>query len=176
MLRHCDVIATGRPLSISRRRVRLGRLVVGGALAAVALSGCLREPHTTPTVYEIPASYSGWVVVEYGQRDAPALPVEAGKRVLRISATGFLATSSPQESGIVHQEFYRIDAGGHRTQLEDVSLRQDVGPKAAEMSFPDVVVCCFQTGDRTEQGRRRTFDGFYVGHGPSGYEVPWPRP
>jgi hypothetical protein len=143
-------------------------------VTAVLLGGCVNAAHTTPTVYEIPASYTGWVIVQFDAPAAAALPVESGKRVLRIPPDGFLATSSQQETGILHQEFYQIDANGQRTQLEDVSLRQDIGPRASEMTFPEVVVCCLHTGDRTEDGHREMFEGFYVGRGPSGADPPWP--
>ena len=151
------------------------RLLSGVVVFALALAGCRLEEQATPTVFEIPASYSGWVVVELNDSTASPLPVVAGKRVVRISPSGFVATSSPQEFGVQHLEFFQVATDGSRVQLEDVSLRPDIGAKVAEMSFGDVIVCCFQTGESTDAGNHRLFEGFYVGRGPSGETAPWPR-
>jgi uncharacterized protein DUF6843 len=134
------------------------------------------DKDATPAVFEIPASYSGWVVVEYGDSASPPLSVVDGKRVLPIPPSGFLTTSSSQEVGTQQWEFYRVAADGTRLPVEDVSARWDIGQKAAEMSFGIDVVCCFHTGESTSESGHRTFDTFYVGRGPAGYDLPpWPQ-
>ena len=141
------------------------RLLLGATIVAVSLTGCeLVEKHASPEVFFVPASYSGWVVVEYSDPGAPPLPVVAGKRVLWIPPSGFLTTSSPMEFGIQHSEFYSVAADGTQVRLEDVDMNADIGTKAAEMIFDRVVVCCGHYGD--------FWEAFYVGHGPAGYDVP----
>ena len=151
------------------------RLLGGIVAITLALAGCDIDDHATAAVFEVPASYSGWVVVEYSDNASPSLPTVAGNRVLRIPPSGFLTTSSTQEVGTQHWEFYQVAADGTRVPLEDVSVRWDVGPKAAEMRFGVDVVCCFHTGESMAEGGHRVFDTFYVGRGPAGYDLPpWP--
>lgn len=144
---------------------RCFRLLVAAAVAAASLTGCeLLEKHASPEVIFVPANYTGWAVVEYSVPGAPPLPVVAGKRVLRVPPSGLLTTSSPMEFGIQHTEFYRVAADGTQRPLENVDRNQDIGVRAAEMTFDNVIVCCGHYGDSSEV--------FYVGHGPAGYDVP----
>jgi hypothetical protein len=146
--------------------------------ALVLLVGCGPEKHTTPTVYEIPASVSGWIVVQFNESTAPALPMIGGKRVVRIPPSGFLATSSPQETGIIDRKFYQIAADGTRTTLDDISSRYHQAGESeqddAQKTSPTIFVCCTHTGDSTAHGNHRYFEGFYVGHGPAGNPPDWP--
>jgi len=48
----------------------------------------------TPSVYELPEGYHGWVLINFGRPDCPPLPTENGKPIFRIPKSGVLCTSS----------------------------------------------------------------------------------
>jgi hypothetical protein len=54
----------------------------------------LMKPKRTPSVYELPEGYHGWVLISFGRPDCPALPAENGKPIFRIPKSGVLCTSS----------------------------------------------------------------------------------
>ena len=58
----------------------------------VCFVGCVKQ--RTPSAYEIPEGFVGWVTIDYGQSDAPALPLKDDRRIFLISPDGHLATSS----------------------------------------------------------------------------------
>ena len=148
-----------------------------GDLAFVLFAGILGcgKPDTTPVVYEIPASFSGWVVIEYEVPSAPPLPKVGKELVVVVPPDGYLATSSRQELGILHERFVAVDAGGRRTPLVDASADRVTGPGAREQTFPDPIVCCRHHGvSQFEDGPVRKFAGFYVGRGPAGDPPDWP--
>lgn len=71
------------------------------------LMGCGGKDRT-PCVYEMPADFRGWVIIEYSRSDGSPIPVESGKRVFRIPASGYLCTSSPMEGGSAKDEWYLV--------------------------------------------------------------------
>lgn len=132
------------------------------------MSGAARA---TPCRYDLPAGFTGWIVVRFAVEGAPPLPIEEARRVFRIPAGGYLETSSPQEAGILDHAYAYVDAAGRRTPLENLGLR---APGAAYVAHPAVVVCGYNTGDRVVGGERRWYEGFYVGRGPAGDPPMWP--
>jgi hypothetical protein len=151
----------------------IGRVLACGMI--VSIFGCGREARTTPVTYELPPGLSGWVAVELEVADAPPLPIVDGRRVVRFPASGRVATSSKQESGILDQVYVVVDADGRRTPLVDASMDRTTGPNASLTEFPAPVVCCWHSGVAQVQGQpTRKFEGFHVGRGPAGDPPPWP--
>jgi hypothetical protein len=122
--------------------------ILWAILISTFAAGCVR--HTTPCVYEFPDGYSGWVVIEYGKQGAPALPVVDGRRVIRLDETGYLATSTGQEFGILDDRFVYI--GSQRREFGGTSSAG--GPR----------IWARRTGSFQETGSaKRGFDMFFVG-------------
>ncbi len=93
-----------------------GEVFVAAALTIALVAAC--ERHRTPCVYEVGEHYRGWILVEFGRPDCPAIPLENGKLVFRLTDTGELCTKSPTEYGWAKDEFYFVGAGGRRS-IED---------------------------------------------------------
>ena len=74
-----------------------------------------------PERYLIPAGYSGWVRVDYGQKSAPSLPVEDGRRLIKFDANGKAVTSSAPLTGHGKDEFF-YDSGAKRTVLSTAGV------------------------------------------------------
>ncbi len=72
--------------------------------------------HGTPQRFLIPAGYTGWVHLDFRQAEAPPLPFEAGRRLLKIAPDGTLRTSSDPPTGFERQDFYYY-SGEQRTRL-----------------------------------------------------------
>lgn len=94
-------------------------------LLLVASFGCEKandfvrgqEEMRAPEKYIIPKGYVGWVRVDLGVPGAAALPVEDGRLVFNIPATGRLETSSKLEEGWAYDEYYYCDVAGHCERL-----------------------------------------------------------
>ena len=114
-------------------------LVASGAFAAL-LTGC------TPRVYEVPAGYTGWVIVEHGVVACAPLPVEHGEVVHRVPASGALCTSDPKEGGWLRHDSY-FEVGSQR-----IAIPSDGPPSARRVWSP---------GDG--QNGPYEFDAFFVG-------------
>src|SRR5580704_841536 len=67
-----------------------------------------------PERFLIPAGYTGWVRVEFRQKNAPPLPTEDGRLLLKLDEHGTLQTSSDPQSGHGKDDFFYY-AGGRRT-------------------------------------------------------------
>ena len=146
------------------RRV-LPRLVV----AILWFAGCGdRTRSVIATDYQIPAGYTGWVTVEFSVAEAAPLVSRDGVRQIRVSASGTLATATPQQRGIVHNRFFFVDDAGHTTAIEWPESMHGADPQTANRTHDQPVILRLVTGDATEGNRRRTFEQFYVGRGPSG--------
>jgi hypothetical protein len=74
-----------------------------------------------PERFLIPAGYSGWVRVDFRQKSAPPLPMEDGRRLLKLDAQGALQTSSDPEPGHGRDDFFYY-SGDHRTQLSNAGV------------------------------------------------------
>lgn len=93
--------------------------------AALLLVAFACYPIRTPVTWELPPAYSGWVYVQYENPACPPLPVEAGRRIIRISVSGRLCTSSRYETGDAVDEFVFVSSDGVRTKIpaDEVSAR-----------------------------------------------------
>jgi hypothetical protein len=67
----------------------------------------------------IPADFVGWVEVNYGARNMPALQIEDGVLIFRIPSDGVLATSSALEEGWAKDQYFYYSQDGSITELRD---------------------------------------------------------
>jgi len=74
-----------------------------------------------PERYLIPAGYNGWIRIDYQQKNAPPLPVEDGRRLIKFDANGKTATSSTPLSGHGKDEFFYV-SGNKRTPLSTAGV------------------------------------------------------
>ena len=74
-----------------------------------------------PERFLIPAEYRGWVRVEFRRKDAPPLPMEDGRRLLKLNAQGTLQTSSDPQLGHGRDDFFYY-SGDRRTQLSNAGV------------------------------------------------------
>ena len=74
-----------------------------------------------PERFLIPVGYSGWVRVDFRQKGAPPLPMEDGRRLLKLNAQGALQTSSDPELGHGRDEFFYY-SGERRTPLSSAGV------------------------------------------------------
>jgi len=77
-------------------------------LMLLFLVGCTQD--RTPCVYEIPAGYRGWVLIEYERADCPPLVRQGGKLYISVPASGYLCTSTALESGSARDEYFFVGA------------------------------------------------------------------
>ncbi len=70
-----------------------------------------------PVRYLVPASYVGWVVIDFDIAGAPPLPVRAGAVECAIPVSGRLRTSSLPEFGVALDDWESVDAAGQRTPV-----------------------------------------------------------
>jgi hypothetical protein len=75
----------------------------------VLFSSC--EKRRTPTAYELPKNYTGWVTVKYEKPGAPPLKETDGYLKIKISDNGFAETSSKIEEGWAEDKYYWIESG-----------------------------------------------------------------
>jgi hypothetical protein len=74
-----------------------------------------------PERFLIPAGYSGWVRVDFRQKDAPPLPMEDGRLLLKLNAQGALQTSSDPQLGHGRDDFF-YNSGDRRTPLSNAGV------------------------------------------------------
>src|SRR6202023_3244609 len=80
----------------------------------IAVSVSPRNATPRSLRFLISEGHTGWVRVEFEVPDAPPLPVEAGKTVLRIPPSGILQTSSPEQYGWAKDEYFFYSSTGSR--------------------------------------------------------------
>ena len=59
-----------------------------------------------PERFLIPAGYSGWVRIDFRHKDAPPLPMEDGRLLLKLNEQGTLETSTDPQSGHGKDDFF----------------------------------------------------------------------
>jgi hypothetical protein len=74
-----------------------------------------------PERFLIPAGYSGWVRVDFRQKGAPPLPMEDGRRLLKLNAQGTLLTSSDPQLGHGRDDFF-YHSGDRRTPVSNAGV------------------------------------------------------
>ncbi len=105
--------------SSSSRFILLGVLGLPVLIAAIVFGPAaldLTIHRRSPERFLIPAGYIGWVRIDFRQPSAPALPMEEGRRVLKLTHDGTLKTSSEIRPGGGDDEFFYY-SGDQRTHL-----------------------------------------------------------
>jgi hypothetical protein len=74
-----------------------------------------------PERFLIPAGYSGWVRVNFRQKDALPLRTEDGRLLLKLNAQATLQTSSDPQSGHGADDFFYY-SGARRTPLSNAGV------------------------------------------------------
>jgi hypothetical protein len=74
-----------------------------------------------PERFLIPAGYKDWVRVDFRQKDAPPLPTEDGRLLLKLNEHGALRTSSDPQPGHGRDDFYYY-SGDRRTPLSNAGV------------------------------------------------------
>jgi hypothetical protein len=74
-----------------------------------------------PERFLIPAGYSGWVRVDFRHKDAPPLPMEDGRLLLKLDLQGTLQTSSDPQLGHGRDDFF-FYSGDRRTPLSNAGV------------------------------------------------------
>jgi hypothetical protein len=74
-----------------------------------------------PERFLIPAGYSGWVRVDFRHKDAPPLPMEDGRLLLKLDAQGTLQTSSDPPLGHGRDDFFYY-SGDRRTPVSNAGV------------------------------------------------------
>ncbi len=74
-----------------------------------------------PERFLIPAGYNGWVRIDFRQKDAPPLPTEDGRLLLKLDSQGTLRTSSDPLAGHGKDDFYYYSGDG-RTPLSNLGV------------------------------------------------------
>jgi hypothetical protein len=88
------------PIAILGLPIFIAAAVFGPAAFDLAFH---RRP---PERYLIPAGFTGWVRIDYRQKNAPPLPVEDGHRLFKLNAQGTIATSVDPRSGHGKDDFF----------------------------------------------------------------------
>jgi hypothetical protein len=74
-----------------------------------------------PERFLMPVGYSGWVRVDFRHKDAPPLPMEDGRLLLKLDAQGTLQTSSDPQLGHGRDDFFYY-SGDRRTPLSNAGV------------------------------------------------------
>ena len=74
-----------------------------------------------PERFLIPAGFSGWARINFRQKNAPPLPTEAGRVLLKLNAQGTLQTSADPLVGHGKDDFYYY-SGDQRTPLSNAGV------------------------------------------------------
>jgi hypothetical protein len=99
-----------------------------------------------PCVFEVPEGFRGWILVEHDRPGCPPTPVENGKRVYRIPASGRLCVGdSIDYDSFAKDEFYFV--GSSRTPIPEESPGHEGLLRAGGVGGPG----------------NRTFEHYFVG-------------
>jgi hypothetical protein len=129
--------------------------ILAGAVTLALLTGCglwmgvsARHSIRLSSRFLIPEGYTGWVRIEFEVQGAPALPMEGGEFILRISPDGVLRTSSAERYGWAKDHYYYYSAQGVRPL-------PDSGPAA--------LVWGKINGEGAGAAGKRKYEEFFVG-------------
>jgi hypothetical protein len=97
------------PSGPARIIVGISSLVILTTLAIWIGLG-VRQSSVRSWRFLIPEGYTGWVRIEFEIQNAPALPNEGGRFVIKIPAGGVLRTSSPEQYGPANDQYFYYSA------------------------------------------------------------------
>ncbi len=95
-------------------RVCVSALTLALLIVALWLGMSTRNSTQRASHFLIPEGYTGWVRIEFEVQGAPSLPVEGGQYIVKISSSGVLQTSSPEQYGWAHDHYDYYSAQGRR--------------------------------------------------------------
>jgi hypothetical protein len=128
-------------------------------LAACGLAACTHAPQATR--YIIESGTTGWVKIKYNRGDAPALPVETGLAVVRVSRDLTIDTKNAMQPSWEKSEFYLRGRDGRMVRLStttDDDHRQLWGMEKISDSDGDREVFFVGSPEKfTNAGRVRNF-------------------
>jgi len=109
-------------------------------------------PSESPSVYVLPARFTGWVTVTFEVAGAPALPFEGDAQLVRVPSSGKVSTSSPLSTGT--RRFWAEGSDWQRTALDEPteSTPEQVHERPVVLGY----------------NAEGTAARFYVGVGPAG--------
>src|ERR1035441_3603672 len=119
------IVLLGRQLLVDlrggrRRSAKPMTNMVRTSLCACLLILAACRPAWKRELWIIPRDYVGWLRLDYSVTDQPALPVENGRYIVRMPATGRMQTSSMNTASIDTNEYAVEDSTG-RHRLESFS-------------------------------------------------------
>jgi len=88
-----------------------------------------------PTTFLIPTKFEGSYKVIYGEECGINPPIENGRIILQIPASGILIIQSEFESGIIDHEYYFIDKDSKRTKIENYDNYSDKAKNIPSVSL-----------------------------------------
>jgi hypothetical protein len=107
--------------SLMRRAVKYLSIAIGGllliplfVLILMFVEGWVRRP----LLYEFPAGFRGWYIIEFNRRDCPPLGRRAAYVVISIPPSGRLCTSSPMPKGWRYYRAVYVNTDGQHDDLD----------------------------------------------------------
>jgi len=137
----------------TRRSVQMGAGICTFALllgVALWLTIDARHSIRRSSRFLIPEGYVGWVRIEFQVNGAPALPVEGGEYLFKVSPSGLLRTSSPEEFGWAKDHFFYYSEKGTR-------ILQETGPGGGGLIWGKI------NGEESGSQGKRKYEEFFVG-------------
>lgn len=123
------------------------RLLAVSCVAMLALAGCSKA--RTASVYEIPEGFTGWVLIEFGNKNCPPLERKDGKHIIVIGSDGHFCTSSQLEYGWAKDTYFYV--GKSRTEIQST------------MSGGSGLIWGGSTGGVQTGSVEKTYTRFFVG-------------
>jgi len=104
-------------------------------VASIGAIFLLTQGVARPELWEIPAGYQGWVLVQHSDPSCPRTDSQGIFEVIRVSADGRACTSSDIARGWFYARYQYVD-DGKRTDIDDRSVNSGhVNWSAARSAF-----------------------------------------
>jgi hypothetical protein len=135
-----------RPARITVLIALLVAVIAAAAWFSFGAHSILRRPAR----FWIPEGYVGWVTVEFEIPNAPPLPIEDGRYVFRIPASGDLKTSSSEQLAAGKREYSYVSERG-------------LAVIPSSTSGPDCMIWGKISGEGRGVSGSRKYEEFFVG-------------
>jgi hypothetical protein len=104
-------------------RIRTRKIILGVSASLlvtsiVAIEWQQKANERTPSRYEIPDGYVGWVEIRYEIAGFPITPVKNRQLVFTIPPSGLLKTNSAQQFGAAHDQYLYCATNGCKELLD----------------------------------------------------------
>ena len=85
----------------------------------LVLTSCMpNQQEKEPTVYEIPSSIRGGVMIIYGYKNGEPAKIKANKRLLQVPSDGTLYTQSEPTYGLANDQYYLVADSGIKKEIK----------------------------------------------------------